>query len=67
MTDLGHKALAGVASGWVAAAATDYHTFLSWKKWDDAVTYDWGQATFRWAQGMLTGLLTALGMTAFTG
>lgn len=67
MTDQGHKALAGAASGFVAAVATDYHAFRTWKKWDEAFQYDWAQASFRWVQGVVGGIVTALGFDALFG
>lgn len=55
-----HAAVAGV----VTSAAMDFAAFRSWKKWQDAITYDWGLASFRWFQGALWGLLTAAGFAA---
>ena len=53
----------GVLTGVLAAAAVDFAAFRSWKGWNDATSYAWGVATFRWTVGGLIGLLTSvLGM-----
>jgi hypothetical protein len=65
--DLLHNHLVqGAISGVVAAAAVDYQSFRSWKSFDDAKTYSWGKALFRWFQGGVIGFVTAAGLgTAF--
>lgn len=54
----------GAVSGLLAAAIVDFHAFLAWKNAHDFVTYDWGTALFRWAQGAVTGALIAGGVFA---
>jgi len=60
-----HLALVrGAISGIVAAATVDLHAFLTWKSVNDVKGYNWSTAAFRWAQGAVTGALTAAGMGA---
>jgi hypothetical protein len=59
------KIVLGAASGAGAAALADYHAFQTWKRWQDAITYDWGTATFRWFSGAVTGALMGAGLGAF--
>jgi hypothetical protein len=54
----------GAVSGTLSAAAVDYHAFTSWKKWQDALHYDWSTASFRWLQGFVIGALTGAGLGA---
>ena len=62
-----HNALfRGAIAGVGAAAVVDLHAFLSWKRVQDALTYDWGTAILRWAQGAVTGALAGAGFGAFT-
>lgn len=56
----------GAVAGAGAAAVVDLHAFLTWKKFQDALTYDWGTAAFRWLQGAVTGAITGAGFGAFT-
>ena len=53
---------AGAACGVASAAMIDFAAFRSWKKWDDALVYDWRTASFRWVQGAVVGMVTALGL-----
>ena len=54
-----------VVTGVVVAAAVDVQAFRSWKSWDDAASYGWGVAGWRWLLGGLVGYLTAfLGLPA---
>ena len=57
----------GALTGAVAAAAVDFHAFLTWKKFSDAAHYDWGTATFRWCQGAVVGAVTGAGYGALVG
>lgn len=66
-TFLQHPAVKATISGALAAAAVDIHAFLTWKSADDARTFDWGTAAFRWAQGAIAGLLGYLGVTGVVG
>jgi hypothetical protein len=52
----------GAVSGLLAAAVVDFHAFLTWKSAHDVATYDWGTATFRWAQGAVAGAFAAAGL-----
>lgn len=51
----------GAITGLCAAAVVDVHAFLSWKKVDDAYTYEWRTALLRWTQGAMMGALTGAG------
>jgi hypothetical protein len=55
----------GMVSGTITAAIVDVGAFRGWKSWDDAVTYNWSLASFRWAQGAIIGALSGLGMSGF--
>lgn len=57
-TQTGRGALAGLA----AAAWADVVAFRAWKSWNDAATYQWGTASFRWAQGFVLGAMSSLGL-----
>ena len=60
--DLGGAGDVGYAPGGIGqpmAAIVDVGAFRGWKSWDDAMTYNWGIASFRWFQGMVVGALTA--------
>lgn len=63
-TYLHNPIVAGVITGIVSAAATDLHAFKSWHSFNDARSYDWGVAAFRWFQGAILGGLSALGLSA---
>jgi hypothetical protein len=54
----------GAVSGLVAAAAVDFAAFRAWKSLEEATTYNWGVATWRWVQGFVGG---GLGATIFRG
>ncbi len=64
---LHHPIVRGAASGALAAAVVDVHAFLTWKRVQDVVAYDWRTAAFRWAQGAVTGALAAAGLGALIG
>lgn len=66
-TVLAHPVGQAILVGAAGAAAADYAAFRNWKRWHDAVLYDWTTATFRWFQGALTGLVTGLGLNAWLG
>lgn len=59
-----HALVAAAINGAVVAARTDIAAFASWKRFDDAMAYDWGVALWRWFQGAVLGALIALGMGA---
>lgn len=51
----------GALQGAIVAASADYAAFRSWKRLDDAFSYDWGVAAWRWFQGAVVGAVTRLG------
>jgi hypothetical protein len=55
--------LIGALSGLLTAAAVDYQTFRAWHTIDEIRTFDWRTALFRWAQGAVTGAITAAGVS----
>ena len=61
-TFLHSEIVRGALSGLVAAATVDLHAFLGWKSVQEAATYNWSTAIFRWAQGAVTGALAAAGV-----
>ena len=61
------KLFAGALAGLTSAMIVDVGAFRGWKKWQDALTYDWGIATFRWFQGIVIGGLTGLGYGSIIG
>ena len=62
MIALLHNAIVQAAvAGIIAAAGVDYRNFQAWKRWQDALTYDWQVASFRWFQGAVIGALTGVG------
>lgn len=63
-TILHSSAAHGAVTGWLSAAAVDFHAFLAWKKLDDFITYDWSTALFRWGQGIVVGAVTGAGYGA---
>jgi hypothetical protein len=66
MTDLlAHPVVRGALAGLLAAAAVDLGAFRAWKTWQEAATYHWGTASFRWVQGACIGALTGLGFGAW--
>jgi hypothetical protein len=52
----------GAISGLLAAAAVDFQAFRSWKSFQDAASYSWGTALFRWFQGAVVGFVAAAGI-----
>jgi hypothetical protein len=52
----------GALTGVITAAAVDLGAFRSWKSFDDATTYDWKTAAFRWVQGAVLGALAGAGL-----
>lgn len=59
-----HPIVQGALTGALTAASVDYAAFRAWKSFQDAVTYDWKTALFRWVQGAIVGALTAVGFAA---
>lgn len=60
-------AIHGALTGWVGAAAVDFHAFLSWKSIDDAKQWNWRLALLRWTQGLVGGAISGAGLTALLG
>lgn len=52
----------GAITGLIAAAAVDFQAFRNWKSFNDAASYSWSVAAFRWFQGAVVGLVTAAGL-----
>lgn len=61
---IAHPLVRGAVAGFVAAAIVDVHAFLRWRSLVDAAAWDWKTALLRWAQGAVSGFLTALGLGA---
>lgn len=51
--------LLGALVGWGVAARVDYLAFASWKNHNEALSYDWALAVWRWVQGAVIGAVTA--------
>jgi len=64
---LTNRIVTGAISGVLAAAAVDYHAFLTWKSFDDVKHDQWSTALFRWVQGAVMGAATSAGLGALTG
>lgn len=56
--------LRAALSGVIVAAAVDFAAFRSWKSFQEARTYDWGVAAWRWFQGAVIGVLAYYGVAA---
>ena len=56
----------GMITGVVSAATVDVVAFRSWKSFDDAKTYSWNIAGWRWFQGAVSGLLAAAGLAGLS-
>ena len=46
----------GAAGGLLAAMRIDWEAFKAWNDYNDALTYNWRTASFRWLKGVLLGL-----------
>lgn len=55
------QAFKGAVSGFVSAAAVDFHALLKFNGWKDFQGYNWSVATWRWAVGTVTGALGGAG------
>lgn len=55
------KALFGALTGWASAAHVDVQAFLMWKNVNEAASYGWGVAIWRWFQGAVVGMATGAG------
>ena len=52
----------GLLTGAGAAAVVDLNAFRSWKSFDEAASYSWATARFRWLQGAILGALAGAGL-----
>jgi hypothetical protein len=59
-----HPVVKGAIAGAISGASVDFAAFRAWKNAHDFVSYDWGTAAFRWAQGAFFGVMTAIGLGA---
>ncbi len=55
----------GALTGWASAATVDFVAFKTWKSFDDAKTYNWSVALWRWLQGAVTGAVAGAGLGVF--
>lgn len=62
-----HPMVHGALRGAFVAGGIDILAFRSWKRWDDAASYDWNVATWRWFQGAVLGALEAAVTSAVVG
>ena len=54
--------LHGILAGFLSSIVIDLSAFRSWKTADEALSYDWRTAIWRWFQGSVTGALTGAGI-----
>lgn len=59
---LQHPVVRGAFTGFLTAALVDYAAFRRWQNFDEARTYGWNIALWRWFQGTVAGAVTALGL-----
>lgn len=62
---LSHPVVQMGLAGVLSAAAIDFAEFRKWKRWEDAATYDWRVATFRWFQGGFVGFISGWGLNVW--
>lgn len=63
MSIAAHPITVGGFKAAVAAALIDFAAFRKWQSHDEAMTYRWRLAMWRWAQGFVVGaVLTAFGV-----
>jgi uncharacterized membrane protein len=55
--------VAAAITGIIAAAIVDVRAFQSWKSANEALSYDWKVAGWRWFQGAVMGMVTAFGIS----
>lgn len=63
---LANKYVAGALAGFLAAAVVDFNAFRTWKSIDEAKSYNWQVALWRWGQGAISGALMAAGISLGT-
>ena len=61
------KAAHDIAVGVLTAASADYLLFRQWKKWEEATTFDWKTASWRWFQGAIVGFVSGSTLNALLG
>lgn len=61
---LGHPVVRGAITGLISAVMVDYGAFRKWQSFDEAKTYDWRVAAWRWVQGLVAGAVSAAGLDA---
>lgn len=54
--------LAGALGGLLSAARADYEAFKAWDDYEDAISYNWSVALWRWVQGAIIGAVTMAGV-----
>ena len=59
---LSHPIVQGTVTGLLSAAAVDFAAFKSWKNVQEALTYNWTVAVWRWFQGAAVGAISAAGL-----
>ena len=60
-----HPVAKGAIGGVLVAMRIDYEAFKEWRSFDDATTYDWKTAGWRWFRGALLGAFAAGSFGAF--
>jgi len=66
-SDLLFRLAQGALTGVLAAAAVDVQAFRAWRSMEEFAAYDWRLAAFRWGQGAVLGVLSALGLGGIGG
>ncbi len=60
-------AIHGSVTGLVGALAVDVGVWKGYHSWKDFHTFDFGTASFRWAQGFFFGAISGAGYSALFG
>lgn len=61
---LQHPVVKGALGGAIAAAAIDIDAFRKWQSFQEAKSYNWSRAAWRWFQGAIIGAMAAAGLEA---
>lgn len=59
-----HQVIQAALQGVVVAAAVDFAAFKKWQSFDEAKSYAWGLAAWRWFQGAVIGVMAYYGVSA---